>query len=85
MNNKIIDNDIRDNKDFEYRGVTYQNESYTKMFEENGVQIKVINEVTCKLGHTIHASDVRDSEEIAKRNLDARIFRTLKDKFGWWN
>jgi len=73
-----------DRKDFEYEGKHYKNEFYTKMFEENGVKIKVMEEVTCKLGHTIHASDVRKDEEVAKRNLDARVYRMLKYKYNWW-
>ncbi len=73
-----------DNKDFEYKGKHYKNESYTKMFEENGVKIKNVEEVVCSLGETIHASDVRNNESVAIRNLDARIYRKLKNKFGWW-
>ena len=73
-----------DNKDFEYNGKEYKNESYTKMFEENGVKIKNLDEVVCELGETIHASDVRADEEIAKRNLDARIYIELKNTYGWW-
>lgn len=74
-----------DKKDFFYKGKQYMNESYTKMFEENGIHIKTMDEVTCKLGHTIHATDVRKSEVVARRNLDARIYRSLKDKHNWWS
>lgn len=73
-----------DNTDFEYKGVKYENESYTKMFSENGVKIKHLDEVVCSLGQTIHASDVRNNENVAIRNLDARIYRELKDIYGWW-
>ena len=54
------------------------------MFEENGVKIKVMEEVVCSLGETIHASDVRKNESVAIRNLDARIYKELKDVYGWW-
>ena len=73
-----------DNKDFEYDGKKYVNESYTKIFEENGIKIKILDEVVCSLGETIHASDVRANEEVAIRNLDARIYTELKNTFGWW-
>ena len=73
-----------DRTDFKYKGIEYKSESYTKMFEVNGISIKNIDEKTCFLGNVIHASDIRKDEEIAKRNLDARIYRTLKDKFDWW-
>ena len=35
-------------------------------------------------GNVIHASDIRKSENTAKNNLDARIYRVLKDDYGWW-
>lgn len=73
-----------DKTNFEYCGKHYKEESYVKMFEIEGYNIKNINEVTCSIGQVIHASDVREDEETAKRNVDARIYRVLKDKFGWW-
>ena len=94
--NKLIANNININKatlyshikdmdrtDFCYRDIEYKSESYTKMFEVNGINIKNIDEKMCSLGSVIHASDVRNNEEIAKRNLDARIFVELK-KMGWY-
>ena len=77
-------NKPEDNMDFEYRGKQYREESYTVMFTENGVGLKNIDTVTCENGNVIHATDVRNDEEIAKRNLDARVYRMLKDKFQWW-
>jgi len=73
-----------DKTDFDYKGVEYKSESYTKMFELNDIKIKNIDEKTCFLGNVIHASDIRKDEETAKRNLDARIYRELKDKYKWW-
>jgi len=72
-----------DRTNFEYKGVQYSSESYTKMFELNNINIKNIDEKTCFLGNVIHASDVRKDESIAKRNLDARVFVELK-KMNWW-
>ena len=74
-----------DNKDFEYKGKKYLNESYTKVFEENSIKIKMMDEVVCSLGETIHASNVRENESIAIRNLDARIYMELKNTHNWWN
>jgi len=73
-----------DRTDFKYRGTEYKSESYTKMFELNRISIKNIDEKTCFLGNVIHASDIRKDEEVAKRNLDARIYVELKNKFNWW-
>ena len=73
-----------DRTDFEYRGKHYKSEHYTIMFRENGVKIKELSEVLCSEGRVIHASDVRKEEEVAKRNLDARIYRILKEKYEWW-
>jgi len=73
-----------DKVSFEYRGKEYKNASYVDMFRENGIKIKEIEAITCTYGDIIHATDVRKDEDIAKRNLDARIYRTLKDKYGWW-
>ena len=93
----LIDNDItkeqitlyahnkpEDNKDFEYRGKWYTNASYTEMFKDNGVKIQEIESITCELGNIIHGTDIRNTEIDAKRNLDARIYRTLKEKYDWW-
>jgi nicotinamide mononucleotide adenylyltransferase len=73
-----------DRKDFEYKGKVYQNEFYTKMFEENNVQIKTLEEFVDRKGKVVHASNIRADEEYAIRNLDARVYRTLKDKYNWW-
>lgn len=72
-----------DLKDFEYKGKIYKNEHWSKMLELEGIKIKNVDEKQCSLGLTIHASDIRKSEEIAKRNLDARVYWLLKNK-GWY-
>jgi len=69
---------------FEFKGIIYNKCHYTEIFRMEGFGVKDFDEVTCFLGNVIHASDVRKDEEIAKRNLDARIYRVLKDKIGWW-
>jgi len=76
-------NKVCDNKDFIYEGEHYADESYTVIFEKNGINIVEIDEVLCTLGNTIHASDVRKDEEVAIRNLDPRTYKRLKEK-GWW-
>ncbi len=73
-----------DSHDFEFDGKEYFNESYTVIFSERGFDIKHLEEKCCSLGRTIHASDIRKDEEIAKRNLDARIYISLKNIFNWW-
>ena len=73
-----------DRTDFTYRGIEYKNESYTKMFQLNGIEVKDVQEKKCFLGDVIHASDIRKNESVAKRNLDARIYTELNDKFNWW-
>ena len=73
-----------DNKNFEHNGKQYIESSYTEIFKDAGYTIKPIDEVIDKTGDVIHASDIRNDEYIAKRNLDARVYRVLKDKYGWW-
>ena len=73
-----------DKLNFEFKNNLYKQENYIKIFEVEGYNIKYLDEVTCSLGKTIHASDVRKSEGIAMRNLDARIYRELKEKHNWW-
>jgi hypothetical protein len=74
-----------DKLDFEYNGKKYENEWYTQIFRDNGVAVKNLDEVVCSLGETIHASDVRRCENIAIRNLDARIYIELKNVHKWWS
>jgi len=69
--------------DFEYNGREYFNEPYTIIFEYQDYEIKNLDEYCCSLGMTIHASDIRQSEEIAKRNIDARTYIKLKNKNFW--
>jgi len=73
-----------DRLDFEYEGKQYQNEFYSKMFEENGVKIKKLDEFVDNKGKVVHATKVRNSREYAIRNLDARVFRMLEDTYKWW-
>lgn len=73
-----------DRQDFEYNGKHYQNEFYTEIFKENGFKIKNLEEFVDKKGKVVHASDIRKNEQNAIKNLDARIYVTLKNKFGWW-
>ena len=71
-----------DKMDFRVGDKVYRNEHYIKMFEED-YNIKYLPEEVDKIGKTIHASDARKDEENAKRNLDARVYISLKNK-GWW-
>ena len=71
-----------DKIDFRVGDKIYQNEHYIKMFEED-YNIKYLSEEVDKIGKTIHASDVRQNEDNAKRNLDARVYIRLKE-MGWW-
>jgi len=73
-----------DKSDFECLGKYYANENYTTIFRDNNINMKNVDSIKCNLGNVIHATDVRKDENIAKRNLDARIYRALKDKFNWW-
>ena len=73
-----------DRKDFEYNGKIYQNEFYTKMFEENSIEIKPLKEFVDRKGKVVHASNIRKSEKDGIRNLDARVYMMLKEKFSWW-
>ena len=73
-----------DKTNFEFCGKKYKDMHYTIMFKEHNFNIVKLNEVKCNLGEVVHASDVRKDEEKAKRNLDARIYRYLKDVKGWW-
>jgi len=72
-----------DRINFTYKGKLYENEFYTKVFEEHGFKIKNISEYTCKMNNVIHATDIRNDLEANKYNVDARIYRKLKDKYGW--
>ena len=73
-----------DRTDFKYNGKIYQNEFYTKMFEENGIEIKLLKEFVDKKGKVVHASNIRNSEKEGIRNLDARVYMMLKEKYNWW-
>ena len=72
-----------DNKNFKHNGKQYREASYTEIFKDDGFEIKAIDEVLDGK-EVIHASDIRKDERIAKRNLDARVYRFLKDKMRWW-
>jgi nicotinamide mononucleotide adenylyltransferase len=72
-----------DLENFKFKGNEYVNEHWSKIFEIEKIKTKNVDETQCSLGLTIHASDIRSSEDIAKRNLDARIFWKLKNK-GWY-
>jgi len=74
----------QDKRDFVFNGQQYTNESYTKIFKDEGFRIQEVQEVQCSKGEVIHASDIRNNEETAKRNLDARVYIHLKNLKGWW-
>jgi hypothetical protein len=78
-------NKPQDNKDFKFKGKYYSNSSYTDIFIVNSIGIKNIDEIKCTEGKVIHASDIRNNEESARNNLDARIYRTLKEKYKWYS
>jgi len=74
-----------DKCDFECFGKKYKNAHYSDIFKDNGFKIKNIQEQKCSItGNIIHATDIRNNENIAKNNLDARIYRMLKDNYKWW-
>ena len=76
-------NKKEDYSNFSYNNKHYINEHYTKIFKENNIQIKFLEEYKCNLGLVTHASDIRKDIEVAKRNLDTRIFNILKEKRFW--
>ena len=73
-----------DKTDFKYEGKHYTNSSYIEMFKINGIKIKDIDVIRCTDDIIIHGTEIRAEEEIAKKNLDARIYQDLKTKYGWW-
>lgn len=55
----------------------YADTHYSAILKDYGLATKDISSVTCKFGNTIHASDIRNDINIAKLNLDARVFNKL--------
>ena len=62
-----------DLKSFEFRGVQYSSEYYTKMFELEGFNL--INIESSE--HPVRASLIRDNLELYKHNLDAKVYHYI--------
>ena len=67
-----------------FKDKVYKDVNYIDIFKDEGYEVKDLDEFKGLDGNTIHASDIRRSEEIAKRNLDARIYMHIKKKYNFY-
>jgi len=77
-------NKPEDKTNFEFNGKEYLEEYFSNIFVDEGWDIKYLDGFYCSLGFKIHATDIRNNEDIAIQNLDARVYITLKNEYGWW-
>lgn len=73
----------QDKRDFTYGGKEYFNESYPILFESIGIEVKDLDMVCCDLNQEIHGTNIRNSEDMAKIHLDARVYWKLKELNFW--
>ena len=63
-----------DKQDFEFRGVEYTNEYYSKVFEVDGMHVKKI--ITSD--HPVRATMIRENLEKHKQHLHPKVYQWLK-------
>jgi len=74
-----------DKTNFTFDGNEFDNCHYYEVFKMSGYDVKNVKANKCSVSNEVlHGTDIRKFENIAKNNLDARVFRYLKDIKGWW-